>query len=290
MVFAWFGTLAAAGLLTVDMLDVGQGDAILIQAAGKTVLVDAGDRSADTVAQLKKMGVQRIDLAVATHAHADHIGRMEDVIRHFEVGLFLDSGHPHTSVTYANLAAALQSLKIPWEATVRGTEIALGDVATLSVLWPTDSPLKDTRSDLNSNSVVLLLRHGEDDILLTGDAEAPTENGLLAGGIGPIDVLKVAHHGSNHSSTTAFLRATQPTYALISAGQANRYDHPGTDTLRRLLQAGAMIYRTDQSGHLRVVSTGHGVEVLEGSLEEVVAVPLVDPALATSTQVGRKRR
>jgi beta-lactamase superfamily II metal-dependent hydrolase len=272
----WASGAARAGVVTVDVLDVGQGDAILIRGGGKTVLIDAGDRTADPVSQLKKLGVTRLDLVVATHPHADHIGRMPDVLTSFEVGLYLDNGLPHTTITYAETMAAVAQRAIPYRTAERGTEIALGDEAKFTILFPdSQGPLTNTRSDLNSNSVVMRLDHGENCFLFTGDSEEPTEQRLVADGLGQCDVLKVAHHGSNHSSTQAFLDIVQPRYALISVGVGNRYDHPGPETLARLAASGAMIYRTDLSGSLRVVSDGTRLEVLEGTLDELDGVKVV---------------
>jgi competence protein ComEC len=272
---AW--TVAWGGVVTVDVLDIGQGDAILVQGGGQFVLIDAGDRGATTVQQLQQLGITRLDLVVGTHPHADHIGEMPDVLRTFEVGAYLDNGLPHTTATYADTMALLEAKGIPHTAAQRGTRIPLGEEAAFTVLFPDQAgPLTGTRSDLNSNSVVLRLDHGDNALLLVGDSEAPTEDRLVADGLAPVDLLKVAHHGSNHSSTDAFLAAAAPMYAVISVGIGNRYGHPGEETLARLHQRGAMVYRTDQSGDLRIVSDGVHLEILEGPLTEVSAVRLVD--------------
>lgn len=253
---------ALAGEIRVDVLDVGQGDSILIRTAdGKTVLIDAGELTSPTVPLLQKMGVQKIDLLVATHAHADHIGRMQEVVQTFPVKLFLDNGLPHTTQTYANLMAEVEARQIPYRGAVAGTVFNLDVDATLKVLHPTATPLKDTRSDLNSNSVVLRLDHGEDCMLFTGDSEEPTEHALVDRGLGECDILKVAHHGSNHSTTDTFLAALRPTAAIISCGAGNRYGHPGAYSLGRLRSAGVAIHRTDLEGTVTVVSTGKGFTI-----------------------------
>jgi competence protein ComEC len=267
---------ADAGVVTIDVLDVGQGDAILVRGGGKTVLIDAGDRTADPIAQLTQLGVTKLDLVVASHPHADHIGKMPDVLKLFDVGLYLDNGLPHTTQTYLQTMAMVHGKGIPYRTAERGTRINLGDEAVFTVLFPdSGGRLTDTRSDLNSNSVVLRLDHGENCFLFTGDAEEPTEHRLLQDGLGPCDVLKVAHHGSNHSSTDAFLDTVAPTYALISTGKDNRYGHPGEETLARLQSRGIMVYRTDLSGDLRVISDGTRIEILEGTLDELAGVAVV---------------
>ena len=125
--------------------------------------------------------------------------------------------------------------------------------------------MRNTRSDLNSNSIVIRLDHGDNCFLFTGDAEEPTENILVQKGIEQCDVLKIAHHGSNHSSTTRFLKAVAPEIALISLGEGNRYGHPGEETLRRIEATGAEIYRTDLHGTIHLQSDGKKIRVLKSS-------------------------
>ncbi len=266
---------ALAGVVVVDMLDVGQGDAILIQGGGKFVLIDAGDRGTNTVTQLKQLGVTRLDLVVATHPHADHIGEMADVLRTFSIGLYLDSGLTHTTSVYAEVNAVLTEKKIPRKVAVTGTSISLGSEAKISVLFPGPSPLTGTRSDLNSNSVCVLLTHEDNTFLFTGDAEEPTEYALLQAGLQDVDLLKVAHHGSPYSTTAKFLAVADPEWGLISVGADNRYHHPSPDTIRRLQSVGAAVYRTDTSGNLRVISDGEQIEILEGSLAELIRIPIL---------------
>lgn len=263
---------ALAGQVLVDVLDVGQGDAVLIRGGGKAVLIDAGPRGGGVLDQLRTLRVKKLDLVVSSHPHADHIGDMAEVVRRLEVGLFLDNGMVHTTRTYATLMSAIEARGIRYRTAEAGLTLNLGDEATFTVLFPTGDPLRETRSDLNANSVVLRLDHGDVSFLFTGDAEAVTEQALIASGLQPVDVLKVPHHGSAHSSTARFLDATRPRYALISCGATNRYGHPAPDALGRLERAGAMVYRTDVSGNLRVISDGVDVEVLEGSLAELERV------------------
>jgi len=272
---------AAAGVLTVDVLDIGQGDAILVRGGGKTALIDSGDRNSPTVAQLHQLGVERLDLVVASHPHADHIGRMPDVLQSFEVGLYLDSGLPHTTRIFESTMSAVEDVGVDYASANRGMILRLGEEATFTVLFPIDGKmLRGTRSDLNSNSVVLRLDHGANSFLFTGDAEAPTERALIAAGIEPVDVLKVPHHGSHHSSTRAFLEALGPQIAVISAGRANKYGHPDDEAVHRLGEVGAAIYRTDLSSHLRIISDGESLEVLEGSVAEIAQMKIAQMKIA----------
>lgn len=262
---------ALADYVLLDVMDIGQGDAILLRGAGKTLLIDAGPND-DVVSQLRFLGVRTIDLAIASHAHSDHIGGMEAVVRTFDVRRYMDNHVAHTTKTFLALASALRETGTTYVAPTIGMEIKLSAELKLKVLAPPSLPFTDTRSDHNSNSVVLLITHGDIEMLLTGDAEEPTEEWLIHQGLPTdLEVLKVAHHGSNHSTTTEFLEATTPQIALISCGRNNRFDHPGEETLKRLQAAGSLVYRTDLSNHLRVISDGTEVDVFEGALNRLGA-------------------
>jgi len=256
--------VAWGGTMWVHVLDVGQGDSVLIETpAGNTILIDAGPAGAQVSGQLEKLGVEELDLVVATHPHADHIGGMRPVVVKYPVGLYLDSGMKHTTRSYQALDGALDQYEVAHRAARQGETLHFDDDIVVTVLWPSTIRLRDTRSDLNSNSVVLRVDHGEDCFLFTGDAEQPTERGLLNAGLESCEVLKVAHHGSNHSTTASFIRAVDPDIALVSSG-SNSYGHPGEEVLERLESEGAVIYRTDDSGHLALASSGQGIEVVDG--------------------------
>lgn len=271
MILALIGAALAADL-RVDMLDVGQGDSILIRTpANKVILIDAAESSGHVSEQLQREQVDHLDLVIATHPHADHIGGMEKVLHDYPVKLYVDNGLPHTTQTYAGVMAEVESKQIAYKAGVNGMVFNLDDGAKLEVLFPNGNALTGTRSDLNANSVVTRLTHGSDCFLFVGDSEAPTEEALLNGGIAQCDVLKVAHHGSQYSSTPSFLNAVQPKIALVSVGVGNRYHHPGPDTIERIRAMGTAIYRTDESGQITVTSTGHGVKVT--TAHAPVAVP-----------------
>lgn len=265
-----------AGTLTVDMLDVGQGDSILLRTpGGKAVLVDAGEGKADVVDQLRALGVTELALAVATHPHADHIGGMNAVLLSVPAKLYMDSGLPHTTATYNTLMRTIELRGIPYKSASVGQTVTLDDGIKLTVLGPKVPPVSGSRSDLNANSVVLRVTHDKDCMLLVGDAELETEENLLRAGVQPCEVLKVAHHGSNFASSTEFLRAVSPQIALISVGADNNYGHPGKDAMARLQEAGAKVYRTDQDGGIRLESTGRGWKVS-------THVPAVAPSAAAS--------
>ena len=284
VLFSLLLTLPAhAGQLLVDILDVGQGDAALLRSAdGKTILIDAGTGRTDVLAELQGRGITQIDLAIGTHPHADHIGGMEDVLRALPVGVYMDNGVPHTSQLYMDLMASIEELGIPYMEAEAGQQIQFGEEASIEVLWPTKTKLRGTRSDLNANSVVLRLVHGDNCFLFVGDAEEETEVRLQVRGLEACDVLKVAHHGSDHSSTDRFLGKLQPTIAVISVGEHNRYNHPGEETLRRLDRKGARVYRTDQHGAMRFVSDGRTIQTLEGIA--TVRTSIVAPPAASEQE------
>lgn len=264
-------TAAQAHDLRVDMLDVGQGDSILIRDDQRVILIDAGDDPRDVARQLKAEQITKINLVIATHPHADHVGGMLEVVTQFPVTNYVDNHQPHTTATYTNLLAAIHAKEaegLHWlqpgtgDADDQVHQVRIGPDATLTFLFPLDGERETgTRSDLNSNSVVARIDHGKDCFLFVGDAEAETERALLNNGLAQCDVLKVAHHGSEYATTPAFLAAVQPKIALISVGAGNRYGHPGPKTVGRIESAGAKVYRTDLSGRITVRSTGEGVSV-----------------------------
>ena len=275
------------------MLDVGQGDSLLLETpAGKYVLVDAGQRKTEVADTLKRLGVDTLDLVIATHAHADHIGGMRAVLESVNVEQYVDSGVPHTTRTYRDLMVAVKALSVPYQGARAGQVFEFDDDITMKILWPGGTHLTGTRSDLNSNSVVLRIDHGEDCMLLTGDAERVTEEMLVRHNLQPCDVLKVPHHGSRYSSSLPFLEALQPEIALVSVGHENRHKHPRPEALARLERVGATLYRTDFTGHVTVVSSGHGFQVVDGlpaGAPRIAKVPMVaveaggEPAISDSS-------
>ncbi|MGM0575938.1 MAG: ComEC/Rec2 family competence protein [Myxococcota bacterium] len=255
--------LAVAGVvhaaeLRVHFVDVGQGDAALVVSPeGKTVLVDAGPRGADdeVLEVLGREDVDRLDLAVGTHAHADHIGGMREVLQRVRARFFMDPGWDHGSATYSKLLAALERLGIPVRLARAGRTVDIGGGATFTILAPEEPLLTDTRSDVNANSVVARLEWGEVSVLFTGDAEGVTERRLLkSGGELNSTILKVAHHGSRHSTSARFLRKVSPEAAVISCGD-NSYGHPTDELLSRLEQRDLPVWRTDRHGTVRLVIT-----------------------------------
>lgn len=251
------------GLLEVHFIDVGQGDAALIRTPqGRIILIDGGPAGAGeaVLRYLAERKISRIDLLVGTHPHEDHIGGLTAVLDKLPVDRVVDSGRTHTSLTYERYLTLIEQKKIPFEIARAGNKIALDSTIALQVLHP--GP--DTESSsLNNSSVVLRLSYGEVEFLFTGDVEKEGEAEMLERGYrsAPSTVLKVAHHGSSSSSTGAFLKAAAPVLAIISAGRDNVYGHPHEETLERLIEAGASIYRTDLQGSIVITTDGSTVTV-----------------------------
>lgn len=253
--------------LTVHFIDVGQGDAVLVEApSGKTMLVDGGpvEASDRLVTYLKDRGVSRIDVVVATHPHADHIGGLLEVLRAFAVGLVVDSGKIHTTATYERFLTLVDQKGIRFRLGRAGDTIDLGPGLDVRILHPSE-PLHES---VNDCSVVLRLRFGSVGFLLMGDAEREAEDAILRGETDVrAAVLKVAHHGSSSSSSPRFLRAVGPTVAVIFVGAGNSFGHPHEMTFHDLAACASRVYRTDVHGDV-VVSTYGAVLRVEAARTE----------------------
>jgi competence protein ComEC len=249
----------ADGRLHLVALDVGQGDAILVETpVGRTVLVDGGP---DPELTLRRLGAhlpffaRRIDLLVLTHPHQDHVAGLVDVLDRFRVGALLEAGIPFENAAYDRLLADASRTGVPVVLARSGDRIAIDPSTSLEVLYPSaeDASAPLPEDDINNGSVVMVLRSGGFSALLTGDAEAPVEGALIArGAIPPVDVLKVGHHGSRSSTSSALLEAAAPAVAMISVGAGNEYGHPAPETLAALAARGVTIERTDLDGDVEV--------------------------------------
>lgn len=251
----------ASPTVTVHFLDVGQGDGILIRTAdGKAVLLDAGPPEARNgfLDRLRALGITGLDALILSHAHADHVGGVKAVLEGFPVRLVLDPGYAHTSAMYATILETIEAKGIRYRQPRRGFKVKVGQHASLVFLSPEDPLLAGTRSDVNANSFVIKLSVGDVDVMLTGDAEAETEARVLGSADTPLEseVLKVAHHGSEYSTTGAFLDAVHPVAGVISCGTGNRYGHPAPPTLRKLEKAGIEVLRTDLGGEVVLQTDG----------------------------------
>ena len=262
--------------LHIDFLNVGHGDATLITSpTGKTVLIDGGleEAGAGIVSFLRSKNACPLDMILLTHRHADHLGGLVQVIESCGARLYLDAPYPHESSIYAKLLRVLESRQIPVRQAERGRIIELGDGARLLLLGPPSPAIKGADSDVNANSVVSRLDYGKGSVLFAADAEELAESWLLESNANlRATVLKVGHHGSRHSSTLRFLKTVMPMAAIVST-EAGDTKHPHPETLERLAQVGARVFRTDLDGIIAVEMNGSSTTVHSGARMEVFKTP-----------------
>ena len=259
-VLTWLAVTATPDRqLEVSFLDVGQGDAILIQTpSGQQVLVDGGPDTEEICLALgDKLPFwdKSLDLVVLTHPEDDHIVGLVEVLQKYKVGQVLESGFKHDTPAYEEWLRLIDEKDIERTIASAGQEIDLGDGIGIDVLHPQEELMEGTESDANNNSVVLRVVWDEVSFLLTGDIYEEAEREILYRGY-KLDstVLKVAHHGSATSTSSHFLAAVAPEVAVISVGKDNPFGHPGDEILARL--NGVAVYRTDEVGTITFTSDG----------------------------------
>ncbi|MGM0414625.1 MAG: MBL fold metallo-hydrolase [Bacillota bacterium] len=244
--------------LKVHFIDVGQGDAILLQhQAGDTVLIDGGDRFVSVedklITYLTEAGVDRLDAIIATHPHADHIGGLSAVIENFPVEVIYDSGRVHTSKTYENYLLMIDERGISFKTPRRGDTIEL-DNLTFDIIHPVEDI---EEYDLNGSSLAARLEYEQISFVFTGDIEESVEREILETGLDlNSTILKVAHHGSSTSTTDLFLEAVSPEVAVISVGEDNRFNHPAPEIISRFQENNIKVFRTDLNGNIVIETDG----------------------------------
>ena len=264
---------AKDGALEVKVLDVGQGDAILIRTADEVIFIDTGDvdEHPKLEAALKKENIKTVDKLIITHPHADHLGGASVIFKNCEVKAVYDNGEPTTTKLYRDYLKTIKAKGIPYKALVDGDVLDFGGGVSFRVLGPTAQMVKEGgkkngKPNLNITSIVGRLEYGNFTMLFTGDAEKETEKAVLshhsAAEIKSL-VLKAPHHGSKTSSTAAFLKAAAPEAVAISCGAGNEYGHPHTEVLERYKKFNIKVYRTDQGGTIAVISDGKTYNVKE---------------------------
>lgn len=250
------------GKMEVHYIDVGQGASqLIIGPTGKTILIDAGNNNMEetVVGYLKDQGITKVDILIGTHPDADHIGGLDKVIDNFDIGkIYLPKVQSNTK-TFESVLLSVQNkdLKI------------ITAKADLTLDWEQGADVKmiapvSTYNDTNEMSAVVHLTFGQTAFLFTGDADSKSETDILTSGANlKADVLLVGHHGSDSSTSPAFLEKVNPTYGVIQVGKDNSYGHPTEAVLKRLNDKGIKIYRNDEQGNIVFSSNGKDINVTE---------------------------
>lgn len=236
-------------------IDVGQGDAILITTAEGNILIDTSEKSEREalVNYLAEQNITSLKYLILTHTDADHIGSADYVVENYDVDTVMMTDYTATTKTYERLLTAIEN---------KGTNVIIPElryVFTLGSLQMTIIAPTEKFDDPNEMSLVIKAVHGETSLMFTGDAEIESEEGILENWSAAelkVDILKVGHHGSDSSTTQAFLDALDPDAAVISCGEGNSYGHPHAEVVDRLTAKGVTIYRTDKDGTVVIISDG----------------------------------
>ncbi|MDF2907861.1 MAG: hypothetical protein K0R34_3182 [Herbinix sp.] len=246
-------------IMEVHFIDVGQGDAILVEAGNSTMLIDAGENNKGTIVKeyLDNQQITKLDYIIGTHPHSDHIGGLDTILDSFEVGKVLLPNAVHTTATFEEVLDALERHDLSITAPEVGAKYYLGS-ASFTVL----APSMETYDEINNYSIAIKLTFGDTNFVLAGDAENKSELEMLETGINlTADVLKLSHHGSSYSSSNEFLEAVNPTYSIVCVGKDNEYGHPHAKTLQALLDRDIKLYRTDEQGTVVFTSNGQTISV-----------------------------
>ncbi len=279
-------TGAATTQTKVHFIDVGQADAIYIDLpSNNDILIDAGNEADGSLVidYLKNQNVDDIELLIATHPHEDHIGGIPAVLNVFKVEKIVDSGYFTDSQICSEYKTAVQNEGANYQEDNRDV-YTFGDISLQILTGP------ETWDDTNDYSTVCRLDTGDIEFLFTGDAEGPAE-AALAGTL-DAEILKVGHHGSSTSSATAFLNKVSPEIAIISVGVDNSYGHPADETIQRLQNSGAEVYRTDINGNIIVATDGktYTVDTQKGSstIQTTSSISESEQTASTGMFVGSK--
>ena len=246
--------------MSVTYLNVGQGDSELIQVNGINMLIDAGTNAGanDLVKDLKNRGIKTIDIAIATHPHEDHIGGMDEVLENFDVKSFYAPKVAHTTKTYENMLKAVKNEGLKIQQIKEGTKIDLGKDTEVQVY----SPVKSQYEELNNYSPVMKISYGQNSFMFTGDAESLVEKEILNENKDlKADVLKLGHHGSHSATSEEFVKAVNPSIAVVSCAKDNKYGHPHKETMSNLKKAGITVYETFRDGDITISSNGKKLDV-----------------------------
>lgn len=242
----------------IHYIDVGQGDAILIQNKDFNILIDGGPNTSSKflISYLNSLHIKKLNYIIATHPHEDHIGSLDDIINNFNVNTFIGPKITTPDSDFKSMIEALKNKNLNITTYNQNSVINLSPNNSLSFLW-TGSTLDD---NINNYSMVVKYNYKDISFLFTGDIEKEIESKLLSSSTNlTSDVLKVAHHGSNSSSTLNFLNKINPLISIISCGMGNDYGHPHKNTLTTLNSINSSIYRTDLNGTIKVKTDGTSI-------------------------------
>ena len=242
--------------LTIQFIDVGQGDCILINQNEDYMLIDAGNNEDGEllVNYFKDLGIKKFNYVIGTHAHEDHIGGLDNIINNFDIGKFYMPDVITTTKTFEDVLDALLEKNKAFDTPSIGKEFKLQDL-DFKVLY-----VGNDKSDLNNTSIVLKMTYKDTTYLFMGDATEKVEKILIDDGVDlKSDVLKVGHHGSQYSTTSNFLKKVSPSYAVIQVGKDNTYDNPKQITLDKLQKLNDMTYRNDIDGTIILTSDGNNI-------------------------------
>lgn len=242
-------------------IDVGQGDAALIELPNdKTMVIDGGknDQGSYLINFIEKRGIKKIDYLIGSHPHTDHIGGLDDLIDHFTIGKIFLPKVTHTTKTFEDLLLAVKNKNKKITPARKGKKIIKNANLEISFL----SPAHNNYQKLNNWSAVIKIVYGKTSIIFTGDIEKEVENELIDSGLNlKTDLLKISHHGSNSSSSYNFLEKVSPSLAVISVGADNRYNHPDQKIINLLDNLKIKVYRTDKQGTITAVSDGKKITI-----------------------------
>jgi competence protein ComEC len=242
--------------LSIHYIDVGQADSILIKNKEHSMLIDAGNNADGPllVDYLKEQNITKIDYVVGTHPHEDHIGGLDDIINNFEIQEVYLPEVMTTTKTFEDVLDSIENNNLEITIPTIGDIFKIGEMNFEVIYTGTDE------KDLNASSIVLKMTFGNHSYLFTGDTTEEVEKTFLDKNIN-IDILKVAHHGSKYSTCNEFLKKATPTYAIISVGEDNSYNHPELETLTRLKQYTKNIYMTKDLGTIILNSDGTNINI-----------------------------
>ena len=247
-----------SGFVEVHFIDVGQGDSIYIKTPTQDILIDAGERGDTVVEYLNSQNVDELELVIGTHPHSDHIGGLVNVFREIPVKEVMDPGIVHTSKTFEDYLTLIDEKNMIFTVVRAGTKRTYDDGAILEIL----SPSNPGEDNLNDASIVARLTYGDISLLLTGDAEVPSEKKMLDAGYQlKSTVLKAGHHGSVTSTSDDFLKAVSPETVIIMCGTDNSYGHPHKETLEKLEKAEIDVFRTDLHGTIVLETNGMDYDI-----------------------------